>query len=135
MPRRLALLLPFALTPLACAPPAGETIQGLYGVPLPGGVRVVHYYGEAAGMDPTFAWALTPVDDAYLKALIQANKLAPSSPANPPPPAEYRFPGWWDYPRLYKLPESYYNDTGTGGLRRIWVDRKSERMYIEFIGT
>lgn len=118
-----------------CVRPPASTLEGLYGAAPPANVRVVHYYGEAFGMDPTFAWVLSPVDDAYLKTLIGARGLKAPAAGTRPPDARYNFPGWWDHDRIEALPEVYFNDAGEGGLRRIWVDRKRGLMYIEFIGT
>lgn len=123
----------FCLVLPGCARPATETLEGLYGEAPPADVKILHYYGEGIGLDPTFAWVLSPIDDAYLKRLIQNKSLKAPPAGDRPPPARYAFPHWWDYDQIEALPEVYFNDGE--GLRRIWVDRKRGRLYIEFIGT
>ena len=117
-------------------PPAREPLQGVFNnVPVPAGIKVVRYHATIGGMDPSFNWILEPVDQAYLNALIKANALATATPAKGP--AEVSSPGqlgWWDETAIRKLPEAYYDDTGAGGMRRIWVDRGANRMYVEFSG-
>ncbi|MEW4568730.1 hypothetical protein AB1L88_12765 [Tautonia sp. JC769] len=119
-----------------CGPSRGEAIgplEGLFGAAPPATVRIVHYYGESRGMDPSFAWVLEPIDNAYLNRLIAARGLAAPPPGDRPMSARYAFPSWWDHDRIEALPEVYFDDSP--GLSRIWVDRPNGRLYIEFVGT
>lgn len=119
------------------SPPPREPLQGVFNnVPVPPGIQVVRYHAVVGAMDPNFNWILEPVDQAYLNALIKANGLTTATPAKGP--AEVSLPppaGWWNDRAIRRLPECYFDDNGSGGLRRIWVDRKANRIYVEFIGT
>ncbi|WP_165232017.1 hypothetical protein [Aquisphaera insulae] len=110
-----------------------EVLQGLYGAPPPPAVKIVHFYGDRFGMDPSFAWVLSPVDDTYLKTLIKTKGLKTPAPGEKPTMVRYGFPSWWDHDRIEALSELYFDDNE--GLRRIWVDRDGGRLYVEFIGT
>jgi len=85
------------------------------------------------GMDPSFAWVLSPIDDAYLKQMIKATGLKAPAAGQRPSSARYGFPRWWSHDRIEALPEVYFDDGQ--GLRRIWVDRENDRLYVEFVGT
>jgi hypothetical protein len=116
-----------------CGESGEEPLAGLYGEAPPAGVSTVRYYGESMGMDPSFAWVLEPIDNAYLKRLVASQGLKAPPAGVRPSSARYAFPSWWDHDRIEALPEVYFDDSQ--GLRRIWVDREDDRLYIEFVGT
>ncbi|WP_169978388.1 hypothetical protein [Tautonia rosea] len=124
------------LASVGCGPSRDEAIEpleGLFGEATPATVRIVHYHGETWGMDPSFAWVLQPIDNAYLKRLIAAKGLQTPPAGDRPASVRYAFPSWWDHDRIEALPEVYFDDSQ--GLRRIWVDRSNNQLFIEFIGT
>src|SRR4051812_10377994 len=95
-----ALMLLLLATSRIAAPPrtpgfkpytAAETFEMHFGTPLPKKVRVLHYYGEDLGMDPSFAWELTPVDDALLKKVAKNAGLRKATPTARPNPADYNW--------------------------------------------
>ena len=109
-----------------------DVFQSLYGIPIPPNVKVAHYYGETLGMDPSFAWQLEPLDNPFLKQVVQSQALTRAGKDDRPGPV-YKWPRWWNDTYIQALPEVYYKEGS--GLYRIWVDRAKERMFVEFIGT
>lgn len=130
---RLTMLSIIPLVGAGCAPAAGTVLNDLYKAPLPARVKVVHYRADTMGMDPSFAWELAPIDEAYLKKLITGGGLKAPPAGERPSSANYRWPAWWNTQRVEALPECYFDDSG--GLRRVWVDRKNNRLFVEFVGT
>lgn len=104
-----------------------------FNTPLPRKVRVVRYYGDTFGMDPSFAWELTPVDDALLKKLVKKAGLQRANSATRPDPDVYRWPAWWNKQQIGALQEVYFQERHN--LVRIWVDRASKRLFIEWINN
>ncbi len=116
-----------------CGPSSGGTLEGLYGSAPPSRVKVIQFQADTLGMDPSFAWELAPIDEAYLKTLVKDNAMVAPPDGESIPSAGYDWPDWWETERIEALPERYHNDAS--GLRRIWVDRENDRLYIEFVGT
>ncbi len=113
-------------------PTAAETFEMHFDCKVPTKVHIAHYYGESAGMDPSFAWDLSPIDSKFLALLISKAKLKPSTSSNRPALAEYRWPSWWNRKQIDALPEVYFSDASSG-LVRVHVSRRSQHVYIEFI--
>ena len=118
-------------------PPATQPLSELYKTLVPAQVRIVHYKSEVIGMDPSFWWECSPIEDTYLQAVVKNAALKRSTPEQPGPSFSPQWPVWWKaaQPAPETLPEFYYNDTGDGGLRGIWVDRANNRLFIVFMGT
>jgi hypothetical protein len=131
--RWIAVLSVLLFAGIGCGPPPGDTMESLYLVKIPANVKVMKYRAETFGMDPSFAWMLQPIDDAFLAELVRKNKLVKGTPDKMPSPEVYRWPSWWDVPHLKKLTEAYSNEES--GLRHVFVDRKNNRIYMEFLGT
>lgn len=112
---------------------AAQTFEMHFNTPLPKKVRVVHYYGESWGMDPSFAWVLTPVDDSLLKKLVKKAGLRKAAPGAKPNPNVYGWPAWWNKRHVGGLNEVYFRENQ--GLVRIWVDRPAKQLLIEWINT
>lgn len=122
-----------ALGLAGCAPGAGGVLRDLYGGAPPANVRVVHFQADTLGMDPSFAWELAPIDEGYLRKLVEGNGLIAPPEGESIPSSGYGWPAWWDAGRIEALPERHHNDAS--GLRRIYVDRENDRIYVEFVGT
>jgi hypothetical protein len=116
-----------------CGHSPRSVLDDLYNAAPPSNVRVVHFESDAMGMDPSFAWELAPIDDAYLKKVIGAAGLKAPAPGVRPASTNHSWPAWWNAKLIEALPECYFDDAN--GLRRIWVDRKGNRLFIEFAGT
>lgn len=124
-----------AIALAGCGPVVADShdvFLGLFGVAIPPNVKVARYYGDPMPMDPSFAWQLEPLDNTFLKQVVQ-NQALTKAGANDRPVLFYKWPKWWNDTYVQALPEVYYKEGP--GLYRIWVDRAKERMFVEFIGT
>lgn len=111
-----------------------DPLAGVYKTPVPAAVRVVNFRGETFGMDPSFWWECAPLDESYLTALQKNAKLTRATEKNPLPSLGRSWPSWWNAARVYALPEAYFNDSGDGGIQRVYVDRKNNRAFLCFLG-
>jgi hypothetical protein len=117
---------------LGIAPvPPEESFSRSFSTPIPKNVRVAHYYGDAFGMDPSFAWELSPIDDALLKRMLKNARLKPATRTERPGGHTFHWPAWWNKERIERLPEVYYRDDGV--LVRVWVDRRAKRLFVEYV--
>jgi hypothetical protein len=130
--RSFALILALATTTTACGPSPGVVLQNEFKTSLPKGVRVVHYRADTLGMDPSFAWELAPIDEAFLTSLVTGGGLTRATPDNPAARTTYSWPAWWADDRLHALPEIYHAEGSA--LKRVFVDRERNRLFIEFLG-
>lgn len=116
-------------------PPADSTLASIYETPVPTTLRIVHHKRDGFGMDPNYWWECTPIDEPYLSAVVKNAKLTRATEKEQPNETTLGWPSWWHHDQVKALPECYFSDTGSGGLRRIWVDRKNNRLFIVFMGT
>ena len=116
-------------------PPPRTPLTDLFKTTPPASLSVVHYKSDAIGMDPSFWWECSPLDETYLKALIQNAGLKRATTETRATTLPPQWPTWWKAAGVEMLPELYFSDTGEGGLRRVWVDRKGNRLFIVFWGT
>lgn len=135
-------LIPAGLVALAIAsfegifgPPGDSALASVYETPLPQTLRVVNHKRDSFGMDPNYWWECTPIDEPYLSAVVKNAKLKRATEKEQPNETSLSWPGWWHQDQVRTLPECYFSDTGSGGLRRVWVDRKNNRLFIVFMGT
>lgn len=130
--RSLVVILALAAATSACSPAPDVVIKNEFNATLPKTVRVVHYKADTLGMDPSFAWELAPIDEVFLKSLVTGGGLARATPDKPAAQTTYSWPGWWDDERLHALPEVYHAENSA--LKRVFVDRENNRLYVEFLG-
>ena len=110
-----------------------STFEELLKVRPPESVKITNFSADILFLDPSFAWELSPIDEALLKSLIEKNQLKTSSVGETIPASGTTWKlSWWDQKRLDSLPEAYFDDSSNG--LRIWVDRTKNRLYIEFAG-
>lgn len=111
--------------------PARPAFEAHFNVRLPASVRVYHYYGEAMGMDPSFAWELGPLDPKLIQRCAKHVGLQRSVKSRP---TEHtvNWGLWWNKAAIQKLPEVYFHE-GAPGLIRIWVDRAHKRTWVEWV--
>jgi len=138
----LVALVPLGVVAFAIAsfegifgPPGDSALASVYETPLPQTLRVVNHKRDSFGMDPNYWWECTPIDEPYLSAVVQKNKLLRATEKEQPNETTLGWPSWWQHSQVKALPECYFSDTGSGGLRRVWVDRKNNRLFIVFMGT
>lgn len=112
---------------------AEESFESHFNLKIPKGVRVINYYGETMGMDPSFAWEIGTADRKFLKSLAAKNGLKLATAKNRPNDAGYRWPAWWKKKQIENLPEIYFSDAHN--LVRVYVNRKSHRTFIEYVNT
>lgn len=122
----LAILMLFA----GCGVPPGDAFDRSFGVPLPAGVRVVHFRGEAF-KDPWFLWELSLVEDGFLTTLVQRAKLSKPAAGVEPPLLGLPWPGWWNDAAIRKLPECYIAERDSS-IYQVWVDRPGNRLFVVF---
>lgn len=114
--------------------PASQPLTELFKAPVPASVRIVNFRGDAFGMDPSFWWECTPLDEGYLAALKKSAGLTRSTEQAPAAALGSSGPTWWNPTKVEALSELYFSDSGEGGLRRVWVDRKNNRLFLCFLG-
>jgi hypothetical protein len=127
MRRPLAL---FALFLAGCGVPPGEAFERSFDTPLPAGMKVVHFRGDAF-KDPWFLWELRPLDEAFLTDLIKRAKLAPPAAGVEPALLGLPWPWWWDDAAIRKLPEVYVAERDSS-IYQVWVDRPKGRLFVLF---
>jgi hypothetical protein len=131
--RRLAV----AVCCLAVFLMTGKTGQGAFedkfGV-TPTGTNVTQFWWSGFGMDHSYLWILEPADEASIRAIVGAARLAPppdDADVDGPPSAA---PAWWEPDLLERLPERYVRSEQRQ-YWRLWVDRRSNRIYALWFDT
>jgi hypothetical protein len=125
----LAAALPLVLL-AGCGVAPEEAFERSFGTPLPAGVKVVHFRGDAF-KDPWFVWELRPPDDVFLNTLVKAARLAPPAPGKEVALLGLPWPWWWDDAAIRKLPEKYAAERDSS-LYQVWVDRPGRRLFVVF---
>lgn len=113
--------------------PAGPSFHSHFQIQLPKTVKVLHYYGDSIGMDPSFAWHLGSVEDRFLRQFVRSAKLTKRPAGRKLSTFTTNWGSWWNAKRIEQLPEVYYSDGGC--FVRAWYDRKSKELWVEFINT
>lgn len=98
-----------------------------------GNARIERFYFSGFGMDHAYLWILEPADDAVIDAMVKSAGLARAG-AFEASGLRSRFPAWWDTQAIDALPEAYFRDANRT-YWRIWVDRKSNRIFAQWFDT
>ena len=122
--------LPFLTLLAGCGVSPGDAFHRSFDTPLPAGVKVSHFRGDAF-KDPWFLWELTPVDATFLTTLVQRAKLSKPAPGVEPPLLGLPWPRWWNDAAIRKLPECYIAERDSS-IYQVWVDRPGNRLFVVF---
>lgn len=127
--RALALLVCVAAAVSSGCKTGPGSFRDKFGVD-PIDAQVTDFWWSGFGMDHAYLWVLEPADDRFVGAVVRSAQLAPPrSELETDGPGQGRpTPPWWDSRTIEALPERYVRN-GAGQYWRVWVDRRSNRIY------
>ena len=118
----------------ACDSP-DDGLRWAFGVERPAHVRIEHYDTAILNREGWDIWVMSPVDDAFLARTVTSARLARWQPGEPAVLGlSSGWPSWWPQDSIEALPEVYHREDGTGDWR-VWVDRRQNRLYLQWFGT
>ncbi len=100
----------------------------------PGDARIAQFHFSGLGMDHSYLWVIEPADDKSIDAIVTAAALVPRKDLSDGSSLMSDFPAWWDTDALEQLPEGYFRD-GDRQFWRVWIDRRSNRIYAQWFDT
>jgi hypothetical protein len=103
-----------------------------FGVGL-GEARSVHFHFSGLGMDHSYLWVIEPTDDKLSESIVRSAGLIPRKDVHEGSSLRSNFPSWWDTEAIEQLP-GYFRD-GVRQFWRVWIDRRSNRIYAQWFDT
>ena len=118
----------------ACTSP-DVALRDAFGVERPAHVTVDHYDTAILARDGWDIWVVSPVDDAFLRDVVKTARLARRQQGEPEVTGLVSdWPAWWRPARIEALPEAYEREDDAEHWR-VWVDRRENRLYLQWFGT
>ena len=138
--RRIPAVAALCLALLAgCGESADESLRERFGVEIPTGTRVVQHHCSGFGVDHADAWILSPASDALVERLVSGGRLVPQRDGDGYSGGliSEAWPAWWPAASLDELTKIYHGGESPSGreYRRVWVDPKSNQVYVQYFTT
>ncbi len=100
----------------------------------PGDDRITQFHFSGLGIDHSYLWVIEPVDDRLIDEIVKATGLVARKDLFEGASLNGDCPAWWDTDAIEQLPEGYFRD-GDRQFWRLWIDRRSNRIYAQWFDT